>query len=243
MAGDILGPESTGGYIKARDHIGHLVIVTAVHNVIKKYDERRKQEVDNLDIDFHCFNCEGMAAPTRVLIGAPHVASKIRRDGNLTLGYITQLPPKPPNADGAIVLGDPRPEDVPNVSAWWDSVKASVIQGPVSQDPPPAAAAPSSPWGAPAPAPAPAAAAPASSGGAAWGTAPAAESTPAWGTAPPAAAPAAAAAPPSAPTPPAAPPAKPTPDEVRALPIAAVHALISQGIITGDEARYCGHAV
>lgn len=238
MAGDIMGPESTGGYIKARDHLNHLVIVTAVHSVIKKYDERRKSEVDNLDIDFHCFNCEGSAAPTRVMLGAPHITSKVRRDGNLTLGYIVQLAAKPPNADGAIVLQDPRPEDVPNVSAWWETVKSSVIQGPAQEAAP--AAPPASPaWGAP-----PAAAAPAAP---AWGSTPApaappaqaAPAAPAWGAP---ATPAPAAAPPPPPAP-AAPPAKPHPDEVRALPLASVQALVSQGIITAQEAAYCGHTV
>lgn len=232
MAGDIMGPESTGGYIKARDHLNHLVIVTAVHSVVKKYDERRKSEVDNLDVDFHCFNCEGSAAPTRVMLGAPHVTTKVRRDGNLTLGYIVQLPPKPPNADGAIVLQDPRPEDIPNVSVWWESVKASVIQGPVSQDPPPSAA-PSAPWDTPS-----------AAAGPAWG----ATAPPAAPVAPPQAAPPVAppvTAPPAAGwgAPPVAPPAKPHPDEVRALALPAVQALVSQGIITAEEARFCGHNV
>ena len=221
MAGEILPPVESGGFVKPKEHLNHLFIVTAVHKVEERYDDKRKANGEVLTVDAHCFNCEGMAPPERVLIGAPYIASKIRRDGNLTLGYIQQLAPKPGFADGAIVLSEPKPEDIAPASNWWQSVKDSVIQGPADPTP---QAAPASPWGqqaAPAPAPA-ATAVPSAAPGA-----PAAAQPSPWG---------AAAAPPP-------PPAKPTPEEVKAMPLVAVQGLVAQGVLTAQEAAYCGHQV
>lgn len=224
MAGEILPPVESGGFVKPKEHLGHLFIVTALHKVEERYDEKRKANGEVLTVDAHCFNCEGAAPPQRVLIGAPYVASKIRRDGNLTLGYITQLAPKPGFADGAIVLSEPRPEDIAPASNWWQSVKDSVIQGPADPTPPPAQA---SPWGSGAAAPAVASQTPAGAP-AAQAAPPAAAASP-WDTAPPVA--------------PPPPPAKPDPDTVRAMPLVAVQGLVAQGVLTAQEAAYCGHQV
>lgn len=226
MAGEILPPVESGGFLKPKDHIGHLMIVTEVHSAVTRYDEVRKTDTEVLTVDSHCFNCNGAAAPERLLWGSPYMVSKVRRDGNLTLGYIGELPPKPGYKDGAIILTEPRPEDIPRAVAWWDSVKAMAIQGPATPaaDPyaPPTQAA--DPWAVgPVAAPAPAAQA------APWGAAPAAAPAPA-PTPPPAPAPAVAQAGPSF-------------DQVQAMPLVAVQALVSQGVITADQARQAGHTV
>lgn len=233
MTDEIAGPKAGGAFITVREHLSHLVIVTKVTKVEKRFDQKRKEEGEVLTLDFHCFNCEGSADPEEKLLGHPHVASKVQRDGRLTLGYITQLPAKPGFEDGAFVLSDPRPEDFPHVQQWWEAVKAKQFAGPAatpapavqtpaaspwdSGPPPGGVAAAQAPWGAPA------APAPASSPGAAWGT-----------TAPPAAAPAVVAAPPSAPTPPAA-QAVPTPQQIAEMPLVSVQAIIAQGILTRDQ--------
>lgn len=219
MPGEILPPVESGGYVKPKDHINHLVIVTEVHSSATKYDDVRKTDVEVLTIDFHCFNCGGTAAPERVMLGAPYVVSKVRRDGNLTLGYIQEMAPKPGYKDGAIILTEPQGADIPNAVKWWDNVKASAFKGPAEDPttPPPA----DDPW---ATTPTATAAAPAA----------VAPTGPAWGA--PAAAPA-------TPTPPPAPAALPSFDEVKALPLVAVQALVSQGILTREQAAQAGHTV
>jgi hypothetical protein len=230
MTDEIAGPKAGGAFIAPRDHLNHLVIFTKVHKVETRYDQKRKQDGEVLTVDFHCFNCDNMAEPDERLLGHPWVGSKVQRDGRLTLGYITQLPATNGNSDGAFVLSDPRPEDFKPVQDWWEGVKAARAQrelsgpsqppaqggwgGAPAQDPPQAAA----PWGqSAAPAPAPAASAPPaqSSGGAGWGTPP----------------------PPTPPPAPAAPVNPPTPDQVRAMPVEAVQALIAQGVLTADQVR------
>jgi hypothetical protein len=229
MSDEIAGPKAGGAFIKVREHLGHLVIVTKVKKVEERYDQKRKEQGEVLTVDWHCFNCEGLSDPEEKLLGHPHVASKIQRDGRLTLGYITQLQPKPGFDDGAFVLSDPREEDYPNVQGWWNDVKqrraAQELSGPAGQ------AQGGSPWGsatqaAPqtpaatqpawgqsaAPAPAPAASAPASSGGAAWGTT-------------------------TQPTPQPAPAGPPTPEQVANMPLDGVRALIQNGILTLEQVR------
>jgi hypothetical protein len=224
VSDEIAGPKAGGAFIAPRDHLSHLVIFTKVLRVETRYDQKRKQDGEVLTVEFHCFNCDGSADPEERLLGHPWVGSKVQRDGRLTLGYITQLPPTNGNSDGAFVLSDPRPEDFGPVQQWWSDVKARraahEVAGPSgpppaqsspwdkgpAQDPPPA-------WGAPAPAPA--APAPASSGGAAWGTP----------------------TPPTPPPAPAAPVTPPTPDQVRSMPLESVQALIANGVLTVEQVR------
>lgn len=235
MTDEIAGPKAGGAFISPRDHLNHLVIFTKVHKVDVRYDQKRKQDGEVLTLDFHCFHCSGEADPEEKALGHPWVGSKVQRDGRLTLGYITQLPPTNGNADGAFVLSDPRPEDFAPVQQWWSAVKARRAQQELAgpSGPPPAQ---SSPWGGAAPqaapqtpaaspsawgaqaaasAPAPAASAPASSGGAGWGTPPA----------------------PTPPPAPAAPANPPTPDQVREMPLQSVQALIASGVLTVDQVR------
>lgn len=233
MTDEIAGPKAGGAFIAPRDHLNHLVIFTKVHKVETRYDQKRKQDGEVLTVDFHCFNCDNMAEPDERLLGHPWVGSKVQRDGRLTLGYITQLPATNGNSDGAFVLSDPRPEDFKPVGDWWEGVKAARAQrelsgptqppaqgggwgGAPAQDPP--QAAPAAPWGSStAAAPAPAASAPPaqSSAGAGWGTP----------------------TPPTPPPAPAAPVNPPSPDQVRAMPVEAVQALIAQGVLTADQVR------
>lgn len=239
MTDEIAGPKAGGAFIAPRDHLNHLVIFTKVHKVDMRYDQKRKQDGEVLTLDFHCFHCSGEAEPEEKQLGHPWVGSKVQRDGRLTLGYITQLPPTNGNSDGAFVLSDPRPEDFGPVQQWWEAVKAKRAQrelaGPTQPPASPAwGGAPANPpaapaaggWGTPS-APAPAA----NNGGAYAESAPAQSSPGAgWGQAPP--------PPPSTPPPAAAAPVTPpTPDQVREMPVQSVQALIANGVLTLEQVR------
>lgn len=240
MTDEIAGPKAGGAFIAPRDHLNHLVIFTKVHKVDVRYDQKRKQDGEVLTLDFHCFHCSGDAEPEEKALGHPWVGSKVQRDGRLTLGYITQLPPTNGNSDGAFVLSDPRPEDFGPVQQWWEAVKAKRAQRELAGPSQPAQ--PAAPWGgAPNPQPAPAAsgwgtpsgAAPAASnGGASAAPATPAASSPGagWGQG----------SPPQQTTPPPAaaqPVTPPTPDQVRSMPVESVQALISNGVLTLDQVR------
>lgn len=224
MTDEIAGPKAGGNFIAPRDHLSHLVIFTKVHKVEVRYDQKRKADGEVLTVDFHCFNCDKMAPPEELLLGHPWVGQKVQRDGRLTLGYITQLAATNGNADGAFVLSDPAPADFPNVQRWWDGVKAAQIAAPAQQQPaaPPAA---SSPWDS-----APATPAPAQGGWDQPTPPPAAAQPDPWAVGPPPAA-----TPP--PPPPAQPQGPPTREQVAAMPLDGVRALIASGVLTLDQVR------
>ncbi|WP_331445825.1 hypothetical protein [Streptomyces xanthochromogenes] len=41
-----------GGYFKPAEHNGHLVLITVVHGIGKKFDTLRNEEIDQADVDF-----------------------------------------------------------------------------------------------------------------------------------------------------------------------------------------------
>lgn len=236
----VRAPLEGGGFIKGKEHLGHLVFFTEVHSVERRYDAKRKAEGDVLTLDWTCFMCHGgpnAELQERAMISAPYIVNKIHRDNpSLTLGYIVQLDPKPGFDDGAIVLNAPNDVDIQRATAWWESHRPSNVQGPAGNG---QGSTQADAWGQQ---PASAAPAQASSPGAGWGAMPPQETNTAypvnaWG---------AAAAPSSAPTPPAAPVGQPAGLDLatlQAMPYPAVQALVVQGLVTREQAAAAGHQV
>jgi hypothetical protein len=234
----VRAPLEGGGFIKAKDHLGHLVFFTEVHGVERRYDTKRKAEGDVLTLDWTCFMCHGgpnAELQERAMISAPYIVNKIHRDNpSLTLGYIVQLDPKPGFEDGAIVLNAPNDVDVQRAEQWWASHKPSNVQGPAGNGQAPSQA---DAWGT---APASAAPAPAQSPGAGWGNLPpqqpAAPQPGAWGQQN------ATAAPPAQ-SPPIGQPTGLDAATLQAMPYPAVQALVAQGLVTREQAAAAGHQV
>ncbi|MFH9977911.1 hypothetical protein ACH4ND_01360 [Streptomyces sp. NPDC017179] len=155
-------PTSGGGFFKPADANGHLILITTVHEITKRYDELRKQEMDNATVDLVDLDLEGQEVQERIVVSHPAIVNRLAAGATMTLGRIGQVATKSGFQAWALLPFAEGSDDA-RAAAWVTAHQPTFTQAAAPQPAPaPAAAAP-----APAPqptqyaAPAPAAQAPA----------------------------------------------------------------------------------
>lgn len=137
-------PTSSGGFFKPADANGHLILVTAVHEITQRYDDLRKKDMDNATVDLVDLDDGGQELQERVIVSHPALVNRLSVGGGLTLGRIGQIPTQSGFQAWALLpfqegIDDKRAE------AWVHAHRPTFNQ----------AAAPAAPAPAPVPAPAP----------------------------------------------------------------------------------------
>jgi hypothetical protein len=136
-----------GGYFKPADHNGHLILVTVVHGIGKKFDTLRNEEIDQADVDVVDLDGDNQLRE-HVNITHKAIVSRLAPGATFVLGRIGQVATKSGFQAWALQPFNEGVDDK-KAEAWVNAHKPTFTQ-----------AAPS-PQAAPAAAPAPVAAAPA----------------------------------------------------------------------------------
>jgi hypothetical protein len=135
----------SGQWLKPKDIPGHLLLITAVHDIAKRYDDLSAREKDVATFDYVDLDDPQQAEEFDVSDNHPGITNKLgqaRRSGGMVLGRITQAP----SAQGqpAWVLG-PYTEgtDDQRATTWLAAhPRNSKVQQPAAA---PAPAAPTAP--------------------------------------------------------------------------------------------------
>lgn len=82
-----------GGFLKPAEHNGHLVLITVVHSIGKKFDTLRNEEIDQADVDIVDLDGD---AQLREHVNVTHkaIVSRLTPGATLILGRIGQVPTK-----------------------------------------------------------------------------------------------------------------------------------------------------
>ncbi|MFI6491263.1 hypothetical protein [Streptomyces sp. NPDC050564] len=82
-----------GGFFKPADHNGHLVLITVVHGISKKFDTLRNEEIDQADVDVVDLDGNG---ELREHVNVTHkaIVSRLAPGATLVLGRIGQVATK-----------------------------------------------------------------------------------------------------------------------------------------------------
>jgi len=136
-----------GGYFKPAEHNGHLVLITVVHDISKKFDTLRNEEIDQADVDL--VDLEG-DDQLREHVNITHkaIVSRLAKGATFILGRIGQVATKSGFQAWALNPFNEGSDDL-KAEAWVNAHKPTFNQ-----------AAPAAAASAPAAAPAPAAAQP-----------------------------------------------------------------------------------
>ena len=82
-----------GGFFKPADHNGHLVLITVVHGIGKKFDTLRNEEIDQADVDIVDLEGDGQL---REHVNVTHkaIVSRLTPGATFILGRIGQVATK-----------------------------------------------------------------------------------------------------------------------------------------------------
>jgi hypothetical protein len=82
-----------GGFFKPAEHNGHLILVTVVHSIGKKFDTLRNEEIDQADVDIVDLDGDGHL---REHVNVTHkaIVSRLTPGATLILGRIGQVATK-----------------------------------------------------------------------------------------------------------------------------------------------------
>jgi hypothetical protein len=82
-----------GGFFKPADHNGHLVLITIVHSIGKKFDTLRNEEIDQADVDIVDLEGDG---ELREHVNVTHkaIVSRLSPGATFILGRIGQVATK-----------------------------------------------------------------------------------------------------------------------------------------------------
>jgi hypothetical protein len=133
-----------GGYFKPAEHNGHLILVTVVHSIGKKFDTLRNEEIDQADVDIVDLDGDNQLRE-HVNITHKAIVSRLTPGATLILGRIGQVATKSGFQAWALQPFNEGVDDK-KAEAWVNAHKPTFTQ-----------AASPAPQPAPAPAPAPAA--------------------------------------------------------------------------------------
>lgn len=82
-----------GGYFKPAEHNGHLVLITVVHDISKKFDTLRNEEIDQADVDIVDLEGDGQLRE-HVNITHKAIVSRLAKGATFILGRIGQVATK-----------------------------------------------------------------------------------------------------------------------------------------------------
>ena len=131
-----------GGYFKPAEHNGHLVLITVVHDISKKFDTLRNEEIDQADVDL--VDLEG-DDQLREHVNITHkaIVSRLAKGATFILGRIGQVATKSGFQAWALNPFNEGSDDV-KAEAWVNAHKPTFTQA-ATATPAPAPAAAQSP--------------------------------------------------------------------------------------------------
>lgn len=138
-------PAAGGGFFKPAEANGHLVLITTVHEIAKRFDQLRNEEIDQAVVDLVDLDTPEQELRERINVTHKGIVSRLTAGGGMVLGRIGQVATSSGFQAWALLPFVEGSDDV-RAGAWVTAHQPTFTQ----------AAAP-----APAPAPAPTAAAPA----------------------------------------------------------------------------------
>lgn len=130
-----------GGYFKPAEHNGHLVLITVVHGISKKFDTLRNEEIDQADVDL--VDLEG-DDQLREHVNITHkaIVSRLATGATFILGRIGQVATKSGFQAWALNPFNEGSDDH-KAEAWVNAHKPTFTQAaPAAAAPAPAAAEP-----------------------------------------------------------------------------------------------------
>lgn len=154
-------PKSGGGFFKPADRDGHLVLITIVHEIAKRFDNLRNEEIDQAIVDLVDLDEAGQELAERINVTHAGIVSRLSTGATMILGRIGKVQTKS-GFDAWALLPFNEGADDQRASAWVTAHAAGQMNQPAPAATPATAPAPTVPAApaapAPAPAPAPAAA-------------------------------------------------------------------------------------
>jgi hypothetical protein len=136
-------PAAASGYFTPREHLGHLILITTVHERRKKHDELKGEIVDEVICDLVDLDGDG-ALQEAVILSHPGLTNRTRGLEANILGRIGTVPSTKGNPAFVLDDFDETAGDVAKATAWVTAYNAGQISQP--------AAAPAQAQAAPAPA-------------------------------------------------------------------------------------------
>jgi hypothetical protein len=130
-----------GGFFKPADHSGHLILVTVVHSIGKKFDTLRNEEIDQADVDIVDLEGDGQL---REHVNVTHkaIVSRLTPGATFILGRIGQVATKSGFQAWALQPFNEGVDDK-KAEAWVNANKPTFTQAaPAAQPAPVAAPAP-----------------------------------------------------------------------------------------------------
>jgi hypothetical protein len=125
-----------GGFFKPAEHNGHLILITVVHSIGKKFDTLRNEEIDQADVDIVDLDGDGQL---REHVNVTHkaIVSRLTPGATLILGRIGQVATKSGFQAWAL---QPFSEGVDDqkAAAWVNAHKPTFNQAPPAPQPAPA---------------------------------------------------------------------------------------------------------
>lgn len=127
-------PAQGGGYFEAKEAIGHLVLITKVHEVYHnptnvfggKPAPRDEAKVDLVDLD-----APGQDHRERIIVTHPGLVNRLVSGATNILGRVGQIPTDKGNP--AFVLNGHEPQDVPRAQNWVQMWQAAQYSQPPAQ--------------------------------------------------------------------------------------------------------------
>ena len=138
-------PSAGGGFFKPAEHSGHLILITVVHEIGKKFDQLKQAEIDQAIVDV--VDLEGdNELRERVAVTHAGIVNRLATGAKFVLGRIGQVATKSGFQAWALLPFNEGSDDV-KAEAWVNANKPTFTQAPPTV---PAQAA--TPQAAPAPA-------------------------------------------------------------------------------------------
>jgi hypothetical protein len=127
-----------GGFFKPAEHNGHLVLVTTVHSIGKKFDTLRNEEIDQADVDIVDLDGDG---ELREHVNVTHkaIVSRLTPGATLILGRIGQVATKSGFQAWALQPFNEGVDDK-KAEAWVNAHKPTFTQAAAAPQAAPAAA-------------------------------------------------------------------------------------------------------
>ncbi|MFD6025668.1 hypothetical protein [Streptomyces griseoluteus] len=136
-------PSDGGGYFKPADASGHLVLITSVHEIFKKFDQLRNEEIDQAVVDLVDLDTPEQELRERINVSHKGIVSRLSAGSGLVLGRIGQVATKSGFQAWALLPYAEGSDDV-RAGAWVTAHQPVFSQAPASAAAPqgPAPAAP-----------------------------------------------------------------------------------------------------
>ncbi|MFK4869026.1 hypothetical protein ACI3K4_27810 [Streptomyces sp. CSMPJR101] len=126
-----------GGFFKPAEHNGHLILITVVHSIGKKFDTLRNEEIDQADVDIVDLDGDGQL---REHVNVTHkaIVSRLTPGATLILGRIGQVATKSGFQAWALQPFNEGVDDK-KAEAWVNAHKPTFTQAAPAPQPAPAA--------------------------------------------------------------------------------------------------------